>query len=98
MGHLPHGAIIELSTIGGCKENLFNELILKSIDSIFCFYFLLKITLPYIGFAYKMASGVSEGILRAENVPSRQVFEKKGVETLKNRVFGHFWLLLKTDN
>ena len=35
-------------------------------------------------FANKMTPGVSESI------PSRQIFEKKGVERSKNSVFGHF--------
>jgi len=49
-----------------------------------------------MGFANKMAPSVSEWIFRAKhefrvkNIPSRHVFEKKGVETPKNSVFGHF--------
>ena len=50
-----------------------------------------------------MALGVSEGILRTKhesrfkNFPSRQVFEKKGDETPKNSVFGHFWKIVKLN-
>ena len=43
-----------------------------------------------MGFANKMAPGISKGIFRTQaqinNFPSRQVFEKKRVETPK----GHF--------
>ena len=42
--------------------------------------------------ANKMAPGVSEGIFRAENLPSRYVFEKMGVETPK---ISHFRIFLK---
>ena len=45
-------------------------------------------------FANKMAPGVLEDMFRDENAfknfPSRQVFQKKQVETPNNSVFGHF--------
>ena len=53
--------------------------------------------------ANKMASGVFEDIWRAKheygfkNFPSRQVFEKKGVENPKNSVFGHFWNIVELN-
>ena len=54
-----------------------------------------------MGFANKMAPGISESILRgeyeSENFPSRQVFEKKGVETPKNSVLGHFWKIVELN-
>ena len=47
------------------------------------------ITQLFMGFATNMAPRVSEGILRAEheNITSRQVIKKKGVETPKNSFF-----------
>ena len=58
------------------------------------------ITQPCMGIANKMALDVSENILRAEHISdflSSKVFEKKGVEPLKNSVFGHFWKLIELN-
>ena len=32
-----------------------------------------------------------------KNFPSRQIFEKKGIETLKNSVCAHFWKIVELN-
>ena len=45
-------------------------------------------------FVNKLAPGASEGILPS----SREVFEKKRVETPKGIVFGHFWKIVELNS
>ena len=56
--------------------------------------FYLFITQPCICFANKITPGVSEGIFL---LLSFQVFEKKGVETPKNSVFGYFCKIVELN-